>query len=206
MNLTGEALPEQQETGLEIISYMANRIEQYSREDEIEYKLEQTPAESTAHRFALIDRAKYKEGANIQGTDDAPYYTNSTHVPYKSNMSLINRINAESGFHPYFTGGTICHIWMGESFPDPDGLSGFIDKLSQTKLAYFCFSPDFSICSNSHISRGIQQTCPQCQSEIIDHISRVTGYYGHVNNWNPGKVKEYEERHRYMLDCRQKDK
>ncbi len=206
MNLTGETLLDQQATGLQIISHMADRIQQYSREDEIEYTLEQTPAESTAYRFAMIDHMKFKEGANIQGTKDAPYYTNSTHVPYKSNISLVNRIKTESVFHPYFTGGTICHIWMGESTPDPGGLSDFIDRITQTELAYFCFSPDFSICSNGHSSKGIQESCPQCQAEIVDHISRVTGYYGHVNNWNPGKIKEYEERHRYRMECRQKDK
>ncbi|WP_340819198.1 anaerobic ribonucleoside-triphosphate reductase [Methanolobus sp. WCC4] len=200
MNLTGETLLEQKENGLRIIRHMAKRLERYSKEDNIEYTLEQTPAESTAHRFALLDRAKYGEGANIQGSDDAPYYTNSTHVPYRSDTSLVNRIEIESDFHPYFTGGTISHIWMGESYPEPVGLSDLIERITRTKLAYFCFSPDFSICENGHSSRGSQEICPHCQREIVDHISRVTGYYGHVNNWNPGKIKEYEERHRYRLD------
>ncbi|SFM41628.1 anaerobic ribonucleoside-triphosphate reductase [Methanolobus profundi] len=206
MNLTGETLLEQQALGIRIIRSIAERIEQYSKEDKIEYTLEQTPAESTAHRFALIDRLKYKEGASIQGTEETPYYTNSTHVPYRSNTSLINRIEIESEFHPWFTGGTISHIWMGESHPDPKGLSDLVEQITRTKIAYFCFSPDLSICSKGHSSRGIQEICPHCQSEIIDHISRVTGYYGHVNNWNPGKIKEYQERHRYTIDPTRKDR
>ncbi|MEZ5334626.1 MAG: anaerobic ribonucleoside-triphosphate reductase [Methanolobus sp.] len=206
MNLTGQTIQEEQETGIKIIEYIANRIEQFSRDDEISYTLEQTPAESTAHRFAMIDLLKYMEKASIQGTEDAPYYTNSSHVPYKTETSLINRINVEAKFHPYFTGGTICHIWMGESYPEPGGLSGFIEGISKTELAYFCFSPDFSICTNGHSSRGLQEECPQCHGKIVDHISRVTGYYGHVNNWNPGKISEYEERHRYRMDCKRKGK
>ena len=205
MDLTGEGILERKKEGLEIIRHLADRIQGFSIEDNVEYTLEQTPAESTAHRFALIDKEHYGDKANFQGTDEVPYYTNSTHVPYKAGTSLINRIEVESEFHPYFTGGTICHIWMGESSPDPGGLSEFIERITKTKLAYFCFSPDFSICEAGHVSRGIQERCPQCQAKITDHISRITGYYGHVNNWNPGKIKEYEERHRYRMECNQKD-
>jgi ribonucleoside-triphosphate reductase len=206
MNLTGEGILGKKKEGMEIIRYMADRIQEFAIDDNVEYTLEQTPAESTAHRFALLDKERYDGKANIQGSDEVPYYTNSTHVPYKTETSLVNRIATEAEFHPYFTGGTICHIWMGESFPDPGGLSDFVERLTGTELAYFCFSPDFSICKNGHSSRGIQERCPHCQAEIVDHISRVTGYYGHVNNWNPGKVMEYKERHRYRMDCTQKDK
>lgn len=122
-------------------------------------------------------------------------------MPYHANISLIDRINIESEFHPYFTGGTICHIWMGESYPDPAGLNEFIRKLAGTKLAYFCFSPDFSVCSAGHTYRGVSELCPMCASPVIDHISRVTGYYGHVNQWNPGKKAEYAQRHRYRMHC-----
>jgi ribonucleoside-triphosphate reductase len=204
LNLTGESLEEQWQTGLRIIKHISERIIDFSKEDGISYTLEQTPAESTAHRLATLDRKKYGERANVQGGDDAPYYTNSTHVPYNRNISLIDRINVESEFHPYFNGGAICHIWIGESAPDPEGLSRFIMNLAKTKLAYFCFSPDFSVCQNGHTTRGKKERCSICGEKIADHISRVTGYYGRVSNWNPGKVREYEERHRY--DCLQNNK
>jgi ribonucleoside-triphosphate reductase len=90
---------------------------------------------------------------------------------------------------------------MGESYPDPAGLNEFIRKLSGTKLAYFCFSPDFSICDKGHTSRAVNEICPLCSSPVTDHISRVTGYYGHVNQWTPGKKAEYAQRHRYRMHC-----
>ncbi len=200
LNLTSESLIMQQELGLKIIRHMLSRIQDYSKEDGIEYTLEQTPAESTAHRLARLDCQRFKEQAHEQGCGESVYYTNSTHVPYKADISLIDRINIEAEFHPYFTGGTISHIWMGESFPDPDGLNELVQKLSKTKLAYFCFSPDFSICENGHTSRGMSERCPLCSEKIVDHISRVTGYFGHASQWNPGKQSEYKERHRYRLE------
>lgn len=204
MNLTNEPLVKQQELGLKIIRHILARIEKYSREDGIEYTLEQTPAESTAHRLAMLDKQRFKDQAHVQGSGEAVYYTNSTHVPHSTDISLIDKIEIEADFHPYFTGGTICHIWMGESSPDPDGLNDFVQRLSNTKLAYFCFSPDFSVCANGHTSKGVSDLCPVCSDEIVDHISRVTGYFGHVSQWNPGKQKEYEERRRYRLDFQKK--
>ncbi|MBP1908111.1 anaerobic ribonucleoside-triphosphate reductase [Methanolobus bombayensis] len=56
--------------------------------------------------------------------------------------------------------------------------------------------------NKGNISRGIQEICPHCQRKITDNIFRVTGYYGHVNNWSPGKVREYGERHRYRVEYR----
>ncbi len=199
LNLTNEPLMQQQELGLKIIRHMLSRIRKYSKEDGIEYTLEQTPAESTAHRFARLDCQRFKDQAHGQGCGESVYYTNSTHVPYRADISLIDRINIESEFHPYFTGGTISHIWMGESFPDPGGLNELVQKLSKTKLAYFCFSPDFSICKNGHTSRGVSERCPMCNEKIVDHISRVTGYFGHSSQWNPGKQREFKERHRYRI-------
>jgi ribonucleoside-triphosphate reductase len=201
LNLTGEGIDKKNSIGINIIAHILKRIEEFSREDGIVYTLEQTPAESTAHRLAMIDRNNFGEKAKVQGIQGAYYYTNSTHMPYHASISLIDRINIESDFHPYFTGGTICHIWMGESYPDPVGLNDFVQKLAGTKLAYFCFSPDFSICSAGHTSRGVSELCPMCASPVIDHISRVTGYYGHVKQWNPGKKAEYAQRHRYRMHC-----
>lgn len=201
LDLMGEGIEQQTEKGIQIIAHILGRIEDFSREDGIEYTLEQTPAESTAHRLAMLDRKNFGKRAKVQGVEGAYYYTNSTHLPYHIGISLIDKINIESEFHPYFTGGTICHIWMGESFPDPVGLNEFVRKLAGTKLAYFCFSPDFSVCGMGHTSRGFNELCPMCSSPVTDHISRVTGYYGHVNRWNPGKKAEYFQRHRYRMQC-----
>lgn len=184
--------------GLRMIKHMHEQIKNYSEKDGVIYTFEQTPAESAAHRLAMIDISKFPK-ANIQGTGKGAYYTNSTHVPYALDVSLIDKVSIEADFHPYFTGGTMCHIWMGESHPDPTGLNEIVKKLSETKLAYFCFSPDFSVCENNHVSRGKKERCQTCGGSIVTHISRVTGYFGRTAQWNPGKQEEYRSRHRYSL-------
>jgi len=36
--------------------------------------------------------------------------------------------------------------------------------------------------------------CKHCGSENVVGISRVVGYYSTINNWNPGKKVEFEDR------------
>ena len=78
-------------------------------------------------------------------------------------------------------------------------LSSVMTALSNTKLAYFTFSPDYSICKNNHYIRGKHDFCPKCGAKIVDHINRVVGYFTRVSGWNPGKQREYNERKRYLL-------
>lgn len=36
--------------------------------------------------------------------------------------------------------------------------------------------------------------CKHCGSENVAGISRVVGYYSTINNWNPGKKTEFQDR------------
>jgi len=202
LNLIGKPLNslEGKELGLKIISHLGERIKEFSRENGVVYTLEQTPAESATHKLALKDRMKYGKKARVQGKGKNVYYTNSTFVPFKPEISLIEKIEIESEFHPYFNGGAICHIWICELKPDLESLKNLVKKMSETKLAYFAFSPDFSVCSSGHLERGIHKVCPQCGTEAVDHLNRVVGYFTRVSNWNPGKRAEYGERRRYRIE------
>jgi anaerobic ribonucleoside-triphosphate reductase len=39
--------------------------------------------------------------------------------------------------------------------------------------------------------------CPKCGSTHIDSWSRITGYLQNIEGWNPGKIQELKDRHRY---------
>jgi ribonucleoside-triphosphate reductase len=201
LNLIGEPLTSEEglKLGLKIITHMLSNVEKFSKEDDIVYTLEQTPAESATHKLASKDKARFGRRAHVQGARGKWYYTNSTHVPYSAEVSIFEKIRVEAEFHPYFTGGAICHIWIGESRPHPDSLKDLVRKLSSTKLAYFTFSPDFSVCANEHVARGKLGRCPICGAKVVDYINRVVGYFTRVSNWNPGKRKEYEDRERFHI-------
>lgn len=201
LNLINEPITSKEglKFGLKIIKYMNERIGEFCREDGVVYNLEQTPAESATYKLAYKDRVKFGRKAHIQGRGKEVYYSNSSHVPYKEDISIIEKIKIEEEFHPYFTGGAICHIWIGESKPNISSLKEFVKRLSKTKLAYYVFSPDYSICKNEHIQRGMKKKCIKCGGKVIDYINRVVGYFTRVSHWNPGKRREYKERKRFKM-------
>ncbi|MBU1867071.1 MAG: anaerobic ribonucleoside-triphosphate reductase, partial [Candidatus Margulisbacteria bacterium] len=59
------------------------------------------------------------------------------------------------------------------------------------------FSPEFTSCNQcGKITRGLRDKCQYCQSENIEGITRITGYFSRVSGWNKGKLAELKERYR----------
>lgn len=201
LNLTGEGITSQegQKLALQMIMRMAANIARYSKKDGIVYTLEQTPAESATHKLAMRDRKTFGKRAHVQGGPGEYYYSNSTHVPYNADVSLPDKVAVEAKFHPYFNGGVTSHIWIGERKPDRGSMKNLIRKLAAAGLAYFAFSPDFSVCANNHVSWGKQKRCPECGAKIVDYINRIVGYFTRTSQWNPGKRREFEDRKRFVI-------
>ena len=200
LNLIGDGLTSEGglKLGKRITAHMAKRADRFSKKDGVTYTLEQTPAEAAGYKLATADRKAFGRRDHVQGAGNRLYYTNSTHVPYNEGIDLFKKIDVEAEFHPFFNGGTICHIWIGESRPEPNAMRSLIRKISNTKLAYFTFSPDFSVCRKDHAERGKVERCPVCH-EKMDHINRVVGYFTRTSRWNPGKQQEYAERKRFKI-------
>ena len=74
--------------GLKVLEYMNKRADELKNDTGYRWSVLQTPAESTAYRFATLDREKFGEQTVTQGDDQAAYYTNSSHVPVNSEVNL----------------------------------------------------------------------------------------------------------------------
>jgi anaerobic ribonucleoside-triphosphate reductase len=177
--------------------------------------LARTPAETTAQRFAVSDliHEEFRDCAekvvkgdlnavkkNVQKTRDLPvYYTNGTHLPPGADVTIFERAKLEHVFFPIVDGGNIFHIFMGEATPDPQGLMDFGMRLArETQIGYFTFSRDMTVCLGcARVSGGLEDECPSCGSEDVDHISRITGYLQAVSGWNSAKRQELKDRKRY---------
>uniref|UniRef100_UPI0014369622 anaerobic ribonucleoside-triphosphate reductase n=1 Tax=Methanolobus halotolerans TaxID=2052935 RepID=UPI0014369622 len=55
---------------------------------------------------------------------------------------------------------------------------------------------------NEHTTLFKNEKCLLCGDRVVDRISRITGYYGHVSSWNPGKPMEYKQHHRYNCSAK----
>jgi anaerobic ribonucleoside-triphosphate reductase len=164
--------------------------------------LEQTPAESTAYRFAKLDLEKYpgRTESVVKGNISRGeiYYTNSTLFNVSAPINPIDRVRYEGLFHPLIEAGALTHIWIGEAKPDQGALASFVLKtFRKTKNDQIAFSPEFTTCRDcGRTSRGLADRCPLCHSSEVDGITRITGYFTKVSGWNKGKKGELADRFR----------
>lgn len=201
----GKGLHESEEAlkfGLKIIAFMKKKCQEESRKSGLKIVLDQEPAEAAMYRFAKLDLLYYPEKAKKIVHGDLKkgevYYTNSSQLDVDAQIDVLERIEIEGRFHPLLEGGALTHIWLGESKPSSQSMANLIKKIYfQTQNTQVAFSPEFTFCSQcQRLSRGIEKKCPFCQSRKVDWITRVTGYYSFVRQWNKGKIGELKKRHR----------
>jgi len=188
--------------GLKVIAHMNLATKQMSEKYNLKFVLEQTPAETTAYRFAKLDLKWYPEDSIkvLQGNIDAGeiYYTNSTLFNVGADMDPIERVQKEGIMHPLIEAGSISHIWLGESKPSAQSIANLVKKIFyNTTNDQVAFSPEFTACNScGKIERGQKDKCSYCGSSNLDLITRVTGYFSRVSMWNKGKIGELKDRNK----------
>jgi len=205
---TGEELHESEKAmkfGLKVIAHMKLTADRLAEKHDMRFVLEQTPAESTAYRFAKLDTRHFKDQATrvVKGDHGKGeiYYSNSTLFNVGAFMNPIERVKFEGLFHPLIEAGALTHIWLGETQPSPESLANFIIKtFRHTKNDQIAFSPEFTTCLEcGRTSRGLSETCPYCESTRVEGITRITGYFTRLTSWNKGKLGELRDRYRNRL-------
>ena len=201
----GQQLHESDEAirfGLKVIAYMKLLCDKMSQKHNMRFVLEQTPAESTAYRFAKLDLREFspRSGHVVKGdiSRGEIYYSNSTYLNVGNVMNPIDRVFKEGLFHPLIEAGALTHIWMGESRPSKESLANFVMKVFRnTENEQIAFSPEFTTCTDcGRTARGLNETCVYCGSRHTEGITRITGYFTRVSSWNKGKVGELKDRYR----------
>lgn len=203
----GEELHESEEAlkfGLKVIAHMNLVAGRLSRRHNMRFVLEQTPAESTAYRFAKLDMKQYPQTQRVVKGNlnlDEIYYTNSTLFNVGSCTDPIDRVKKEGLFHPLIEAGSLTHVWLGESRPSAESLANFVTKtFRMTQNDQIAFSPEFTTCvSCGRTSRGLHAVCLYCHGEAVEQITRITGYFTKVASWNKGKKGELRDRFRNRL-------
>jgi len=166
------------------------------------FVLEQTPAESTAYRFAKLDLRDFspRSGYVVKGdiSRGEVYYTNSTYLNVGSVLNPIDRVRKEGLFHPLIEAGSLTHVWLGESRPAQESLANFVTKVFRhSQNDQIAFSPEFTTCTAcGQTSRGLSDRCSYCGSTAVEGITRITGYFTKVSSWNKGKLGELRDRYR----------
>ncbi len=203
LNLIGKPVssPEGIKLAEEILNYMRDKMVKYQLETGNLYNLEATPAEGTSYRLARIDRGKYPRMifANDRAVKDGkaePYYTNSSQLPVNFTQDIFEALELQEPLQTKYTGGTVLHAFLGERLHDISATRKLVRTIAEKySLPYFTLSPTFSICPAHGYLEGEHQFCPRCViKQKCEVYSRIVGYIRPVDQWNKGKVSEYQDR------------
>ena len=192
---------ETQNFAKDVLNHMRERLRDYQEQYGDLYNLEATPAESTTYRLAKHEVSKYPDIITAaRHSGDTPYYTNSSHLPVGYTADIFDALAVQDDLQTLYTSGTVFHAFLGEKLPDWRTAANLVRKIAENfKLPYYTMSPTYSICQEHGYLSGEHSVCPQC-GKTCEVWSRITGYYRPVQNWNDGKVQEYQDRQEYDLE------
>ena len=182
---------------VEVLNHMRSRLSDYQEAYGDLYNLEATPAESTTYRFAKHDVEEFGDIITAAKPGEAPYYTNSSHLPVGYTDDIFDALEMEDELQTLYTSGTVFHGFLGQRLPDWKSASNLVRKIAYNfKLPYYTMSPTYSVCREHGYIQGEHFTCPICGKDA-EVYSRITGYYRPVRNWNDGKASEFKNRKTY---------
>lgn len=186
---------ESQALGLKIVTYMRDRIVEFSERYQHNYSVLATPAEGLSGRFTKFDRKKY---GVIPGITDKDYYTNSNHVPVYYKCSALHKAQIEAPYHALTGGGHIFYVEIdGDATHNPEAVMNIVDMMDRFNIGYGSVNHTRNRCMDCGYENAekVMDECPNCGSHSIDRLQRITGYLvGTTDRWNKAKLAELNDR------------
>lgn len=186
-----------QNLGIEIITYMRQRIDRYAQEMKLNFSLLATPAEGLSGRFVKLDRKRF---GVIEGVTDREYYTNSFHIPVYYNITAYEKIRLEAPYHALTNAGHITYVEVdGDISANPEAFEDIVHMMRKAGIGYGAINHPVDrdpVCGYTGI---INDKCPRCGREEgtvpFERIRRITGYLvGTLDRFNNAKRKEVSDR------------
>ncbi len=194
---------EARELGLDIITHMREKCDEYSKKYKLNFTLLATPAEGLSGRFTKMDRKEY---GKIKGVTDRDFYTNSFHVPVYYPISAFEKIDIEAPYHNLCNAGHISYIELdGDPSDNIEAFEAVIRHMHDKGIGYGSVNHPVDrdpVCGFSGIIKG--DRCPSCGRKeddvLFERLRRITGYLvGSLERWNDGKKAEEAARVKHTV-------
>lgn len=184
--------------GLKIMDVLNQKKEEWTKEEDIQFAVYGTPAESLTHRFCSIDKKRF---GDIKDVTDKGYYTNSYHVDVREKIDVFSKFSFEQSFQEKSTGGMISYVEIPNMTNNIEAVLTIINYIYEN-IMYGEFNTKTDYCHKCGFDGEIivnnegQWQCPQCKNKDRAHLTvirRTCGYLGE-NFWNKGRTKEIASR------------
>mgnify|MGYP000498957564 FL=1 len=162
-----------QDFAVKFLDYIRAKMVKIQEETGHMYNLEATPAESATYRFAREDKKRFK-GIIQAGTEENPYYTNSSQLPVGFTDDPFEALELQADLQSKYTGGTVLHLYMGQRVSSAKVCRDIVKRvLTNYRLPYITITPTFSVCPKHGYISGEHKYCPFCDEEKMAEKRRA---------------------------------
>jgi ribonucleoside-triphosphate reductase len=192
-----------EEKGMELAKKIEQLFKEKCAEFKEKYKLNfgvyYTPAENLCYTAMKKFKEKYGEIPNVS---DKEFFTNSIHVPVWKEMSPFEKIDIESQLTGYSNAGCITYVELDGTIKNNiQALEQIVNYAMDKDIPYFAVNVPNDTCLECGFTDEFNDHCPQCESDNIQQLRRVTGYLtgNYTTAFNKGKQAEVEKRVKHNL-------
>ena len=197
-----QTTPEGMELAKRIEQLYLDKCNAYKEHYKLNFGVYYTPAENLCFKSMKAFQRKYgliENVSAIMGEDGElikkNFFTNSMHVPVWEDISVFDKIDAESQLVPYSSAGSITYIEIDDNTQNNlKALEQFVDYAMTHDISYFAMNFKLNECTDCG-STDIDEetkTCRKCGSQRINWLRRITGYLNgnYLTSFNDGKQQE----------------
>ena len=188
--------------GMELAKRIESLFKQRCAEFKNQYKLNfgvyYTPAENLC--YTSLEKFKKKYGV-IPNVSDREYFTNSIHVPVWKQISPFDKIDIESQLTGYSSAGCITYVELDSGVKNNiDALEILVNYAMDKDIPYFAINVPNDTCLECGYMDEFNDHCPECGSDHIQQLRRVTGYLtgNYKTAFNKGKIAETDDRVKHV--------
>ena len=178
----------------EIEGLFKTRCAEFKEKYKLNFGVYYTPAENLCYTAMKKFQNKY---GKIKNVSDKDFFTNSIHVPVWKEMSPFDKIDIESQLTGYSSAGCITYIELdGGVKNNLSALEIIVNYAMNKDIPYFAIDVPNDTCLDCGYCDEFNNKCPECGSENIQQLRRVTGYLtgNYKTAFNKGKQEEVEMR------------
>lgn len=186
--------PEGMEVAKQIEQLFKTRCAEFKERYKLNFGVYYTPAENLCYTALKKFREKYGVIPNVS---DKEFFTNSIHVPVWKKMSPFDKIDIESQLTGYSSAGCITYCELESTVKNNlEALEILVNYAMDKDIPYFAINVPNDTCLDCGYCDEFNDHCPECGSENIQQLRRVTGYLtgNYKTAFNLGKQDEVEHR------------
>ena len=186
--------PKGMELAKRIEALFKKRCAEFKEKYKLNFGVYYTPAENLCH--TALEKFKDKYGV-LEDISDKEFFTNSMHVPVWKEMSPFEKIDIESELTGYSSAGCITYVELDSGIKNNlDALETLVNYAMDKDIPYFAVNVPNDTCLSCGYCDEFNDHCPECGSEDIQQLRRVTGYLtgNYTTAFNKGKQDEVRHR------------